>query len=257
MDSGAGGLPYLSAYAALNPRPLLLYVADTKNFPYGEKTKAALVLLLTELTFRIKKHFSPALITLACNAASVSALAELRQTFPDTDIIGTVPAVKPALLSSRKNRIAVIGTKRAVEDEYIQRLAESAAKNCAITRLAAPDLVDFAECRLDYSGKAERMAIVKKYVDMARNDGADALVLGCTHFLLLRDEFAAAAAPDIQVFDSVGGVCGRIETVLSKKTAPPTGNGLLLVTGGVEKQWELRAERYGLELYMPDGWNDA
>jgi glutamate racemase len=259
MDSGAGGLPYLSAFAALNPRPLLLYAADTKNFPYGEKTKAGLVLLLTELTARIIKHFSPALVTVACNAASVSALAELRQTFPDTDFIGTVPAVKPALLASRKNHIAVIGTKRAVEDEYIQRIARNTSKNCAITRLAAPDLVDFAERRLDRSDKAERKTIVKKYVEAAREAGADALVLGCTHFLLLRDEFEEAAAPDIRIFDSVDGVCGRIEAVLPGKPAPPERNGrnLLLVTGGIDEQWPARAERYGLELYKPDGWNDT
>jgi glutamate racemase len=260
LDSGAGGLPYLSAYAALDPQALLLYVADKKNFPYGEKTKAGLVSILIKLTERIKKHFSPALLALACNTASVSALAELRAAFPGLDFVGTVPAVKPALLASKKKHIAVLGTKRALEDEYILRIAESTAGGCAVTRIEAGDLVDFVERRLDCSSKAERIAAAKKYIDMARANGVDALVLGCTHFLFLLDEFREAAAPDIRVFDSVGGVCGRIKDVLSARaetTRRPARN-LLLVTGGAAESglWAARAARFDLDLFKPHDWDD-
>lgn len=240
----------------LNPARPLLYVADEKNFPYGEKTKAALVSLLIELTARIKKCFSPALIVLACNTASVSALTELRQNFPDTDFVGTVPAVKPALLSSVKKHIAVLGTERTVEDAYISHIAESTESVCTVTRIAAGELVDFVERRLDYADSEERSAAAKKYIDLTRESGADALVLGCTHFLFLLDEFRAAAGPDIRVFDSIGGVCLRIENILSQKN----GYGgtmrqadipnLLFVTGdeGRSELWEYRAARFGLTL---------
>jgi glutamate racemase len=265
LDSGAGGLPYLGAYSKLNPARPLLYVADKKNFPYGEKTKAVLVSLLAELSSRIKKHFSPALIVLACNTASVSALAELRQCFPDTDFVGTVPAVKPALLSSAKKHIAVLGTERTIQDSYIDHIAESTASACTVTRIAAGELVDFVERRLDYADMAERLAIAKKYIDPVRDCGADALVLGCTHFLFLLDQFREAAAPDIRVFDSVKGVCLRIESLLSKRSLPGgTGRepNLLLVTGaegadGGGEQWERRAARFGLTPVRPRDWDDA
>ncbi|MDR2659777.1 MAG: glutamate racemase [Spirochaetaceae bacterium] len=256
LDSGAGGLPYLSAYSALNPKPLLLYVADKKNFPYGEKTKSELVSLLIELVGRIKKHFSPALITLACNTASVSALAELREYFPGTDFVGTVPAVKPALLYSKKKHIAVLGTERTLEDGYIRRIADNTARDCTITRIMAAELVNFVEHDIDYSDKAARIAMVKKYIDMAREKGADALVLGCTHFLFLLDEFKEASAPDMPVFDSMNGVCGRIENMLSGKTVM-TGKNLLFVTGEDDagKQWETRAARFGLDIFKPRDWD--
>ena len=265
MDSGAGGLPYLSAYSAVNPYRPLLYVADEKNFPYGEKTKAAIVSLLIELTARIKKHFSPALIVLACNTASVSALAELRRNFPGTDFVGTVPAVKPALLSSAKKHIAVLGTERTIEDEYISHIAESTARACTVTRIAAGELVDFVERRLDYADSAERSAAAKKYIDLTRESGADALVLGCTHFLFLLDEFREAAGPDISVFDSIGGVCLRIENILSQKTASGGAirrvdiPNLLFVTGGEVRSelWERRAARFGLKLAGGRDWGDV
>ncbi|MDR1363736.1 MAG: glutamate racemase [Spirochaetaceae bacterium] len=263
LDSGAGGLTYLGAYAELNPRPLLLYVADKKNFPYGKKTKNELVSILIELTGRIKKHFSPALITLACNTASVSALAELRQNFPDTDFVGTVPAVKPAMLASKKKHIAVLGTERTLQDDYIQHIAETAAGDCAITRLAAGELVDFVERRFEYSDKAEKIAVAKKYIKAARESGADALVLGCTHFLFLLDEFKEAAPPDIAVFDSMSGVCGRIENIFAKndKAKTPAGHSknLLLVTGAenAEEQWSQRAARFNLERFKPRDWDSA
>jgi glutamate racemase len=245
---------------------MVLYIADKKNFPYGEKTKNELVTILIRLTERIQKFFSPALIVLACNTASVSALSELRQRFPATDFVGTVPAVKPALIYSVKKNIAVIGTERTLADDYITRIAEEAAGGGAITRIAAGELVDFVEYRLEYSGKAERITLVKKYTDEARKRGADALALGCTHFLFLLDEFREAAEPYIRVFDSINGVCGRIESVLSKKKPPSpitrrAGQpNPLLVTGGkaldAAEQWDLRAERFNLESFKPDGWDD-
>jgi glutamate racemase len=264
IDSGAGGLPYLGAYGASNPKRPLLYVADKKNFPYGEKTKAGLVSLLIDLTARILKHFSPALIVLACNTASVSALAELRQRFPGTDFVGTVPAVKPALLSSVKKHVAVLGTERTLEDEYIGRLAESTANACKITRIAAAELVGFVESRIDYADRTERIAAAKKYIDLVRKSGADALVLGCTHFLFLLDEFREAAEPGIRVFDSIDGVCLRIEAILSKRPAPATATrrtgqpNLLLVTGGEsgDEKWARRAARFGLTLVGTPGWDD-
>jgi glutamate racemase len=268
IDSGAGGLPYLDAFRKRNPKTPLLYIADTKNFPYGGKTKDVLSNILIELTVRIKKFFSPRLVALACNTASVSALDKLRRAFPDTVFVGTVPAVKPALLASSKKHIAVIGTERTMEDGYISRLAEDAGHNCTVSRIAAGELVEFVEHRLDMTrgtdaksgeGKSlEKAALVKKYIGAVREIGADALVLGCTHFLFLLDEFREAARPDIRVFDSADGVCGRIENLLQdKQTEQSTLENLLLVTGNAGDEWARRAALFGLVPCKPRGWEEA
>jgi glutamate racemase len=262
LDSGVGGLSYLGAYKKLNRGVNLLYIADKKNFPYGEKTKTGLVNILMELTARIEKHFSPAIIALACNTASVSALAELRQTFTGIDFVGTVPAVKPAMLASKKKRIAVLGTERTLQDEYITRIAEDTGGDYTVTRIAAGELVDFVERRLDYSGVVEKISLVNKYINMACEKDVDALVLGCTHFLFLLDEFKEAARPaGIKIFDSIAGVCGRIENLESKKNIPKAARwprDLLFVTGGEknDNQWLVRAARFDLELFTPRHWDD-
>jgi glutamate racemase len=268
IDSGAGGLPYLDAFRKRNPETPLLYIADTKNFPYGGKTKEVLSNILIELTARVKKFFSPRLVALACNTASVSALDELRRAFPDTVFVGTVPAVKPALLASAKKHIAVIGTERTMEDGYISRLAEDAGHNCKVSRIAAGELVEFVEHRLSMTGGTdaksagragiEKAALVKKYIGAVRETGADAIVLGCTHFLFLLDEFREAARPDICVFDSVDGVCGRIENLLKdKQTEQSTLENLLLVTGDAGDEWTQRAALFGLVPCKPRGWEEA
>jgi len=250
LDSGIGGLSYLDAFKKRNPNKNIVYVADRKNFPYGTKTKAELVFLLTGLVEKIKILFCPSLVVLACNTASVSSLAELRARFPELTFVGTVPALKPALISSRSKRIAVLGTGRTVHDGYIGSLAQKINSACAIIRIAAPELVEFVEYQIDSCGKDEKMKIVSTYINLIQKEGADGLVLGCTHFLFLLDEFKEAARPNIQIFDSIDGVCRRVENLLGEM--PDKNNDgktkLLIVNGDAEQQWLRRAENFGLEL---------
>jgi glutamate racemase len=258
LDSGAGGLPYCQSFARRKADIKIIYVADRKNFPYGKKTKEELLALLITLCGNIVQQFNPALIVIACNTASVSALAELRDFFPHTVFVGTVPAVRPAILASIRAHIGVLGTERTIEDSYIGKLAADAGRACEVTGVAAPELVEFVEHKFISASAGEKLEIAKHYVDAFRTAGADAIVLGCTHFLFLLDEFKKAASPDIIIYDSIEGVVNRIETLLNRKNAealaapiPPNCAGLtekklLLVTGNaaIEEKWK----RYG-ELF--------
>jgi len=216
IDSGIGGLPYCKDFAEKNPREEICYLADTKNFPYGPRGKEELVLILISLIEKLLKEINPKIIVLACNTATVSALEPLRERFHETAFVGTVPAIKPAANASVTGKTGVLGTARTIDDPYNQNLAKECEKKCEIIALAAPELVEFVEQRFEKAEKSEKTEIVKKYIEYFRAKGADTLVLGCTHFLYLLEEFRREAEPNIKIFDSLEGITKRIEFLLDE-----------------------------------------
>ncbi len=225
IDSGIGGLPYCRAFRALLPGVPVAYIADRAHFPYGPKSRRELIDLLVQLVSRLIALMDPRLVVIACNTASVSALEDLRAAFPSLPFVGTVPAVKPAALASSKRRIGVLATERTVRDPYAAHLAARFAPGCELIGIAAPELVEFVEHRYALSDRGERLATAERYIRRFRELGVDAIVLGCTHFLFLADEFVEAGGDDIAIFDSRDGVARRAASLLS---APPAGIG----TGG-------------------------
>ncbi|MDR0786225.1 MAG: glutamate racemase [Treponema sp.] len=217
FDSGVGGLPYFQYFRQNNPAESLVYIADRINFPYGKKTKQEIIYILVSFFEKLIYQFQPKLVVLACNTASVSALSTLRETFPHIPWIGTVPAIKPAIIESRSHCVGVLGTDRTIDDPYITELAEKYSADTKIIRIPAPDIVEFVEERFFKANDAEKQTIVSPYIKKFRHAGADAVVLGCTHFLLLQSVFRVVAAPDIKIYDSIAGVSHRIETVLDEK----------------------------------------
>ncbi|MDR2028884.1 MAG: glutamate racemase [Treponema sp.] len=260
LDSGAGGLPYGRYFHGHNPAETLIYMADRENFPYGPKGREELIGLLILLMERLIPLFDPKLVVLACNTASVSALAALRDRFPALPFVGTVPAIKPAVLASRSRRIGVLGTSRTIEDPYIGKLAARYGADCALKGLAAPDLVDFVEHRLTAADEAARRQILLPYIEEFARAGVDAVVLGCTHFLFLLDDFKAAAPPGMGIYDSVEGVCRRAESLLDARNlraaAAPGTPGTLVLSGGegAGPVWRQRARDFSLRLRLLDAY---
>ena len=257
LDSGLGSLPYGSFFHSHNAAEKLICLADRANFPYGSKSSENLISLLDELTSKLVSFYNPKILVLACNTASVTALAFLREKYTAFPIVGTVPAVKPAVTASRTRRVGILGTERTIDDPYIRVLAERFGPDCDIMAEAAPELVQFVEGRYASSTSAQRSAVVSPYVEKFRTSGVDSVVLGCTHFLLLLDEFRMAAGNDMAVFDSVEGVCRRVEAILDEEEgvlrAGRAANGkepLLVVTGGysLESYWEQFSTRFGFSL---------
>ncbi|MDR1429524.1 MAG: glutamate racemase [Spirochaetaceae bacterium] len=258
LDSGLGGLPYLRHFRERNPGEDTAYVADRRNFPYGPKDKDALSALLFSLFSRLIPLVRPKLAVLACNTASVSALDSLRKAFPGLPFVGTVPAVKPAVLNSRSALAGVLGTERTIADEYIQALARKCNPACRVMGVAAPELVEFVEYAMNSVSRAERLRVIKPYVEQFRAAGADSIVLGCTHFLFLLDEFRELAGEDITVYDSLSGVSSRAESLLSRQGLRGGGTGgrpRCFLTGGGEPgaAWEKLAGDFDLSLVLLDG----
>jgi glutamate racemase len=263
LDSGIGGIPYCSHFHARNPAETLVYAADRRSFPYGKRGKSELVVILKRFVEGLVKSANPKLVVLACNTATVSTLGELRKAFPFLPFVGTVPALKPALAGTKTGKVGLLGTERTLEDPCIPELASRFGGGCEIIGKACPELVEFVEHRYALSTREEKEGIVRKCIEPFRAADADALVLGCTHFLFLLEEFRREAAPGIKIYDSVEGISRRVEALLDERdralragpagAAPadgPRGGNRFLLTGSAlpEAPWQDWAGRLGFSL---------
>lgn len=253
IDSGIGGIPYCRDFIKRNPKEKICYLADRENFPYGSHKKEDLISILTAHIEKLSKTVDPKIVVLACNSATVSALEALRQTFAQIPFVGTVPAIKPAANASKSGKVGVLGSARTIEDPYSQNLTDG---DCEIYGIAAPELVEFIERRFEKAGKNEKTEIVKKYTELFRTSGADTLVLGCTHFLYLIEEFKREASPFIKVFDSLDGITKRIECLLDEnaealradKNSVPAYRLLLTGKEPPDSLWQERSQALGFNL---------
>ena len=197
------------------PEYSCVYVADTANFPYGEKSHEQVVKCVLELVEKIRTKFSPKVIVVACNTMSVNALDELRKKYPDIQFVGTVPAIKLAASVSKKRRIGLLATKATCENPYNLELKEKFASDCVLVTRGDGELVSFIEHNAFTASHEECLEAVKPAIDFFRQEDCDAVILGCTHFLNFTDVFEEACKPDIKVVDSVDGVVRHSLEVLN------------------------------------------
>lgn len=257
FDSGVGGLPYLEVAKRLMPSERFVYLCDRAGFPYGQKTREEVRALALRGTAALVERFAPKAIVVACNTATQIALADIRAAFPDIPVVGTVPAVKPAAASSRSRIIGVVSTARAAADPYLLDLAARCAPDCRVIRRGEPDLVDFVENRMFSASQEERLAAVRPSVEALVAEGADAIVLGCTHFLFLAAEFAQAAGAGVRIVDSRDGVAAQLRRVLSAgpgfNADTRRGSDLMVLSGSApfDAKYAGFAARFGLEPAGP------
>lgn len=256
LDSGIGGLPYLSWLQEHLPQEFLVYAADTAGFPYGEKTPDQVRATVLSLAHALVERYDPKLLLVACNTASVLALDALRSvlTIP---VVGVVPAVKSAA-GRGTGTLGVLATPRTVEDGYWERLVEEFAPGRPVKGYAAPDLV-----RLVEEG-GDREALLASWAKRLKADGVDSVVLGCTHYLHLAADLERHMGPGVAVVDSRDGVGRRVASVLAEAgmlssarpradlfhfTARPEWSPVTLEA--LEARYRLWAQRFHLEYAGP------
>lgn len=241
FDSGVGGLPYLQWIKENLPGENLVYLADRANFPYGEKDDAQLRRIITATVGRFIRAVKPKLMVIACNTASVVALAELRRRF-DIPFVGVVPAVKPAAEHSRSCSIGILATRRTVEDPYTDDLIRSFAPQCRVHRYAGVEIVDLVENRYYTASREEKQAVLQSAVEYFKARNVDTLVIGCTHFVFVQDELGEMLGEGTMVIDSREGVGRQVMRLLSRIGNVSAGEGGPARTSGkTEGQTEGRA----------------
>lgn len=179
LDSGVGGFSILAVLEKNFPEQQFVYLSDHENFPYSEKTAEQLQDIGAEnASTLINQGCNP--IVIACNTLTVTALSHLRQTFPETTFIGTVPAVKPAAETLPPgSHIVVLATKNTAESEYLQTLIQPWETTHHWTLLGSTKLVETIENWDELAISSELETI---FLPTQNQRPIDAIVLGCTHF---------------------------------------------------------------------------
>jgi glutamate racemase len=200
VDSGLGGLSVaFPLVAALSTVPIA-YLADQAFAPYGERSQDELIHRLA-LIIHFFQQQGAALMVLACNTASVNAIDALRHDFPSLQFVGMEPAVKPA--ASTADKIVVLGTNSTVRNARHRTLVDAHASGKTVWHVGAPELVRQVE-----AGELNRLDHLERLLQPYVDQGAEALVIGCSHFSFLRPAITRRW-PRLQIFDGADGVVRR------------------------------------------------
>ncbi len=230
FDSGVGGLPYLTHLRDLIPWGNYIYVADSKNFPYGEKDEKNLINLVIELVTKILFRFNPQLIVVACNTATVTTLDKIRE-ITSVPIVGVVPAIKTASALTKNGKIGVLATKRTVLGNYLENLIKEFSSKDEVYLIGASRIVTFVENEFNFTSDLSKKEFIEKSVYAFKELGIDTLVLGCTHFIHVEKEILEAFDNRVKIVDSREGVSNQIIRILKlKKNCDDSGAGFFYLT---------------------------
>jgi len=210
FDSGVGGLTVLRALHARLPGHDFLYVGDTARVPYGRKPQAMVEQFARDIAAFLLNQRVQALV-IACNTASSAALPQLADELP-VPVWGVIePGVAAARAASRGGRTGIIGTKGTIASGVYQRKLE--AQGLEVWAQACPLFVHLVEEGLAESPEAE--LLVRHY--LSERPELDTLILGCTHYPVLREVIQRVVGPEVHLVDSAD----EISKVVSRNLAEP------------------------------------
>ena len=208
FDSGKGGTTIYQAIKKVLPNEEYLYVADSKNCPYGEKSYTRLMEIATDIVENLKE-WGATIIVIACNTATTKCIRKLRKMYPELKFVGTEPAIKQAVESDAKN-ILVMATPGTIKSERTRSLLkENQKEGQNIKLLACPGLADAVEFD---------NGIDQKLDELLNDEGTyDAVVLGCTHYSLIKDKIQKYF-PEAELIDGCDGVANQVLKLTKNRT---------------------------------------
>lgn len=202
FDSGLGGLTVVQSMADIIKGAKIFYIADTLHAPYGDKTHAQILQYsLTITQYLINTHQIDALVV-ACNTATSAAIQELRIVYPKLIILGTEPAIKPALEYSKTSKIGVLATPATLRGDKYQFLIDRIVGNTSVTLFeqACAGLVEHIEN--DTLESKESLSLLEQWLAPMRDQNVDTIVLGCTHYPLASDVIQKIMNYKVTLIDS-------------------------------------------------------
>lgn len=233
FDSGVGGLTVLQAVHTLLPNESTLYLGDLARFPYGPQPQS----VIREYALQIGDllaHLDIKMLVVACNTATAAAYKELVDRYP-FPVVGVIePGAHAAVGATRTGRIGVVATDGTVASGAYREAILAEAPSATVLERSASWLVPLIE-RGTLARSKVTMSLAPVLADL-RAHGIDTLILGCTHFPLVRDIFATEIGTSIALLDSAGTTAQRVAELLYqldlRASGPPRHR--LLVTGPAE-----------------------
>jgi len=212
FDSGIGGTSIWTAIHELLPNEDTIYLADSKNAPYGQKSKEEIIHLSSKNT-ELLLNMDCKLIVVACNTATTNAIATLRANY-QVPFIGIEPAIKPAALHSKTQKIGILATKGTLNSELFYKNVEK------FQDIQIIEQIGFGLVELIENGEinsAEMKKLLQSYLEPMINQNIDYLVLGCSHYPYLIPQIKKILPKHIQIIDSGEAVAKQTKNILLEK----------------------------------------
>ena len=211
FDSGIGGLSVVKELRKLLPGEDIVYFGDTARLPYGTKSKETVVRFSCEIV-RFLMRFRIKLGVVACHTASSYSLPTLRRHF-SIPILGVVqPGARQALALTRTRRIGVLGTRATVQSCSYEKEMKRLDPQVKVTSQSCPLFVPLVE-EGHFNGEITHR-IAENYLDPMARSGVDTVILGCTHYPLLKDAIGSIFGPRVQLVDSAQAVAWQVRDLL-------------------------------------------
>jgi glutamate racemase len=256
FDSGVGGLTVLHELLVQLPHENFVYLGDTARFPYGEKTAEQLVTYSLEIAEELLSHQAK-LLVIACNSATAAALPVLQQRMLETtlgvDVVGVVrPEAVQAVAETRNGKIGLLATEATVASGAYADALTMIDPHVDLTAVPAPDLAPIIQ-----SGDPvdeDTVAAVRRYVKPLVEAGVDTVILGCTHYPLIRPLIQRMLGRDITLVTSGAALARQVEHALASRGLenPNTGEGHYeFLTTGDPSQFDDLGTRF-LQLPLTD-----
>ncbi|MBR4027770.1 MAG: glutamate racemase [Lachnospiraceae bacterium] len=237
FDSGVGGISVLKELVKIMPNENYIYFGDSKNAPYGMKSKQE----VQELTMYCAKNLferGAKGLVVACNTATSAAVRELRKTYPDIPIVGIEPAVKPAVTLKHGGRVLVMATPMTIREEKFRTLMGRYSKEAEIIPLPCPGLMDFVE-RGDLQSNDFRKYLKELLYEYCIHK-VDAVVLGCTHYPFAKKLIQEILGDEVIVCDGGEGTAREMKRRLDVAGLlnPSTQQGMVIFENSLEENQE-------------------
>lgn len=213
FDSGVGGTSIWKEIINVLPNEDTIYLSDSKNAPYGNKSKNEIIQLSIKNTEFLIQH-NCKIIVVACNTATTNAITHLRNKY-NVPFIGIEPAIKPASLQTKTNKIGILATKGTLHSELFEKTSKKLNSQIEIIDTIGTGLVELIE-----DGKIdtdEMRALLNKYLIPMVQANIDHLVLGCSHYPYLIHQIKNIIGEGVTLIDSGFAVAKQTKNILSKQ----------------------------------------
>ena len=251
FDSGVGGLSLLHELRYLLPNENFIYISDNAFAPYGALSPEDIRERSRVLTHWLCEQSSK-LIVVACNTATTNAIEKLRKTY-QIPFVGIEPAIKPAALHTKTGVVGVLATKGTLSSGLFHETATAYGQGVRILEKEGKHLVEMIESGMLQSEEMEQL--LQSYTQPMIDQGADHLVLGCTHYPFLTPILTRTLPKHIKIVDCNGAVAKQVERILNKTElaceSQHLGNSTYYCTGNSKTMRQFVSTENIIELSIP------
>lgn len=250
IDSGVGGLTVAKEIMRQLPKENIIYVGDTKRCPYGPRPEEEVLQYTRELTNYLLKNHHIKMLVIACNTATAIALEDIQRDV-DIPVVGVIqPGARAAIKVTENQHIGVIGTENTIKSNAYEEALLALNAELKVENLACPLLVPFVESGKFLDKTADE--IVKTSLSPLKDTSIDSLILGCTHYPILKDAIQRYMGEHVNIISSGDETAREVSTILSYKgllnQSSFTPNHQFLTTGERDQFAKIADDWFGHEV---------